>query len=92
MKKFVLAVIVFVMFLGFSGCKGDAKEVSQDGDFKIEFLFEKDGCKMYRFLDGGRYIYWAVANNGDTRVQSDYSVHSGKSSHTVYVESMTTNK
>jgi hypothetical protein len=82
MKKLVLAVILFVTFLGFYGCTGEAKDVVQDGDFKIEFLFEKDGCRMYRFKDGGRFIYWAVSNNGNTRVQSDYSVNSGKSSRT----------
>jgi hypothetical protein len=35
--------------MSLTSCKGS--------DFKIEFLFEKDGCKMYRFKDRGRLFY-----------------------------------
>lgn len=71
-----------------SSCKGKAKESIQDGDFEVEFLFEKDGCKMYRFKDGGRYIYWS---NCCGKTQSDKTYNNGKSSHTDHME-CTTNK
>lgn len=81
---FILAIISIFIF---AGCHGKAQETVQNGDFKVEFLFEQDGCKVYRFKDGTRYVYWV---NQTGKVNSDYTVNSGKSSHRVYVESITT--
>lgn len=79
----VLAVVLF------SSCIKDAKESVQDGDFNIEFLFEHNGCKVYRFKDGGRYIYWSDCSG---RMSSDYIEPMGKSSHTVRMESFTNDR
>lgn len=69
------------------GCKGQAKESIQEGDFKVELLFEKDGCKMYRFKDGNRYIYWSDCSG---KVQSDVYRSTGKGSgYTEHMESIT---
>lgn len=73
MKKILLLFIV-----GLVSCKRDAQQTEFSGDFKIEFLFEKDGCKIYRFYDG-RYVYWA---NCAGKVSSDYSTSNGKSTTT----------
>lgn len=67
-------------------CQGEAKETVQEGDFKIDFLFEKDGCKIYRFNDAGRYIYWT---NCQGNMQSNFNQQSGKSHYTVRMESFT---
>lgn len=95
MKKFSRIILVFIFvlfvlisFISLSGCKGKSQESVQKGDFKVEFLFEVDGCKMYRFKDGTRYVYWV---NQTGRVQSDVTRNSGKSSHTEHMESITTN-
>lgn len=83
MNKLVFALSA--MFL-FSGCVNEAKDTEQKENFKIEFLFEKNGCKMYRFKDGGRYIYWSDCQG---KVQADYSTQSGKSRITHHVEAIT---
>lgn len=70
----------------FTGCVKDAKESVQNENFTVEFLFEQNGCKMYRFRDGSRYIYWSDCQG---RVQSDYSTHSNKTTVTHHVESVT---
>lgn len=51
-------VIVCAFFL-FSSCKKDAekKVASTNNEFDVELLFEVDGCKVYRFLDGN-YRYF----------------------------------
>lgn len=54
-----LSQYLVLLFIFCCGCYGDSKETVKDGDFEIELLFEKDGCKMYRFTDGGRTIYWS---------------------------------
>jgi len=68
MDKIILFVLMCFVFTGCNH-RGSSKDSVQDGDFVIEFLFEKDGCKMYRFKDGRRYIYWA---NCSGRVSADF--------------------
>lgn len=65
MKKLILLLIV--VFL--SSCYNDSQETIQNGNFKVEYLFEQNGCKMYRFRDGGRFVYWSDCQG---KVQSDY--------------------
>jgi len=79
-------LILLVALLTFS-CVGDAKESVQDGDFKIELLFEKDGCKMYRFSDGGRNIYWS---NCSGKLNYDFTQSNGKTTHQEHGETITT--
>jgi len=61
LKKFFISLFVFI-------CIGCAKEgtyvPSQNAkdDFEIEFLFEQDGVKIYRFRDKGRTRYFATGN------------------------------
>lgn len=88
----IIAVLIFILII-LNGCAGSSKEEVKDGDFTIELLFEKDGYKMYRFKDAGRYIYWAVPQNktGDTRVQNDYTT-GGKHKKTIELESITSKK
>lgn len=81
------SLLVMVVFL--TSCAGDAKESTQDGDFKIDFLFEKDGCKVYRFKDHSRYIYWS---NCSGHMQSNFYQSTGKSGYTVRMESSTSGR
>ncbi len=66
--------LYFLVLLAMVSCKREPLETTQKGEFKVEFLFEKDGCKMYRFYDG-RDVYWA---NCAGKVNADYSTRSGK--------------
>jgi len=64
--------IVFLIAIGFllTSCYKDSISIETKGDFKIEFLFEKNGIKMYRFRDGGRYHYFT--DRGET-ITTQYS-------------------
>jgi hypothetical protein len=75
MHKLIIPVILCAFILS---CKGKAQEVNQAGDFSVELLFEKDGCRMYRFKDGSQYIYWSNCS-GKTFIQQQSG---GKYSHT----------
>lgn len=81
----LLVVALFVLTLG--SCKKEAVSQEQKGEFVVELLFEKEGCKMYRFYDGGRYVYWSDCRG---KTQSDYTTHSGKTTVTHNEESITT--
>jgi hypothetical protein len=71
MKKLLLVIVITFMFVG---CykEGQSSESLGNG-FSVEFLFEKDGIKVYRFSDGGRSHYFtskgetiSIQSNGKT--------------------------
>lgn len=81
MKIIASIVLSFLLF----GCVADSQEAVQTGNFVVEYLFEHEGCKMYRFRDGGmRYIYYS---NCTGKTSTTYK--SGKNS-TTDIESHTT--
>jgi hypothetical protein len=64
MKK---TIIAFGIALLATACTNKPMSVSHEGielDFEVELLFEKEGIKMYRFYDNGRYHYYT--NSGET--------------------------
>lgn len=81
MKKLFISLFVLA-------CISCAKEgtyvPSQNAkaDFEIEFLFEQDNVKIYRFKDLGRTRYFATGNGRMT--DSTYKRSTGKSSVTEY--------
>lgn len=62
MKKLLLAALT-IGLLG--GCYKDPQSTKIEGNgVKVEFLFEHNGIKMYRFLDGGHMHYFT--DRGET--------------------------
>jgi hypothetical protein len=52
-------------------------EVSHNNqDYTVDYLFEHEGCKVYRFRDGGYYVYFtnckgeAIAKTDSTTVKN----------------------
>lgn len=39
--------------------------------FEIDYLFEHDGCKVYRFYDMGNYIYFTNNSGNITAIKND---------------------
>ena len=64
MKKFGILLIVAVLFTGCVKAGIHVKDafVPADEDFKIVFLFEVEGVKIYRFRDTGHWRYFSVGN------------------------------
>ena len=59
-------------------------------DYDVQFLFECNGVKVYRFMDGARRVYFTDAN-GMTKYQ--YTTRSGRFSHTTHrVQSINTRR
>lgn len=69
MKKIFLIAIVAI---GLSSCmsEGIKKETTNNDDFKVTYLFEKDGIKVYRFEDGLSYHYFTTRGETMTTRQS----------------------
>ena len=83
MKNLLIFVIVVLLY----SCKKPAQETTTIAGYEIEFLFEKDGCKMYRFNDNGRFIYWSNCNG---KTERNYTTHSGKTTQSHHDETITT--
>lgn len=56
--KNIIAVCIAVAL---SACTGKPIETTRtdNTDFSVDFLFEKDGCYVYRFYDAGNYRYFS---------------------------------
>ena len=62
MKKLIISALT-IGLLG--GCNHDPQSTKYVGNgIKVEFLFEHNGIKMYRFIDGGRVHYFT--DRGET--------------------------
>jgi hypothetical protein len=65
MKK-TLAIYIVLIGLGamiFGACTNEpiSKErIGKDDGFEVEYLFDKDGVKVYRFWDNGYYHYFTT--------------------------------
>ncbi len=46
------------------------KPVQSNKDYTISYLFEHDGCKVYRFIDAGEYVYFTSCS-GETSYRAD---------------------
>ncbi len=79
MKKTVLHYGVFcAAFLSFSSCEEiiiqtpvSTKIADNNKDYRVAFLFEHDGCKVYRFFDRGESIYFTSCNGETMKAQTD---------------------
>jgi hypothetical protein len=66
-KKMKTSVINFAITAGFiltaglfTSCmeEGLGEQKTNNEEIEVTLLFEKDGCKVYRFIDGGKSVYW----------------------------------
>ncbi|HCY41263.1 MAG TPA: hypothetical protein DHV48_07910 [Prolixibacteraceae bacterium] len=49
-----------------------AETVPANNDtYQVEYLFEHDGCKVYRFEDRGHYVYFTNCVGDVTSIQKD---------------------
>lgn len=66
-----LLFIITIVLL--TGCMKDEQSSETVGNgFQVEFLFEKDGVKVYRFFDG-RYHYFTTTGETMTKQRSGKS-------------------
>ncbi len=74
MKRF----LPFLLCIPFTGCfvqQPVKEEITKNNqDYTVDYLFEHEGCKVYRFYDRGKYVYFtncsgeAIAKTDSTTV------------------------
>lgn len=75
MKKLPLLSIICVLVLNLLSCSTGipvAKQVPQNNDtYQVDYLFEHDGCKVYRFRDKDNYVYFTNCTGDVTAISKD---------------------
>lgn len=76
MKKYITRITTFFMIsLFLSSCYSEKSLLVTPSDnnqtYKIDYLFEHDGCKVYRFYDRGNYVYFTNCNGEVTSISND---------------------
>lgn len=72
--KIIFLVLTFLA--GFISCTIPMKKplyteaTKNNRDYEISYLFEHDGCKVYRFFDLGNAVYFTSCN-GETNYMAD---------------------
>lgn len=60
--KVIIAILLSVVFVGCTKPGHSVIPNDNRADFEIEYLFECDGIKIYRFYDSGCYRYFTTGN------------------------------
>jgi Domain of unknown function (DUF4884) len=70
MKKIIGLILISITLVS---CYGDGieKEKTNNDDYEVTYLFEKDGIKVYRFYDGLNFHYFT--SRGETITTQDES-------------------
>ena len=76
MKKYL--PLLFCVTAGSCTVKYAQKPLTQgppenNKTYNVEYLFEHDGCKVYRFNDNGNYVYFTNCN-GQSMVRTDSTI------------------
>ena len=69
LTKIVFTVLIFTII---SCTKPPISTNTSGRGFEVGFLFENEGCKLYRFTDAGRHIYYTNCSS------TTYSEYCGK--------------
>lgn len=60
---------------GMTSCFTNVPLTSKSSDnnksYTVDYLFEHDGCKVYRFVDNGHYVYFTNCRSDVTAITSD---------------------
>lgn len=47
------------------------KQSDNNKDYAVAYLFEHEGCKVYRFYDNGNYVYFTNCRGDVTSIKND---------------------
>ncbi len=78
MKKLMqMVAIVFVTSLWHACSFQEPVSIApaqNNQDYQVEYLFEHEGCKVYRFYDRGNYVYFTNVRSDVTSAPNDSTV------------------
>lgn len=80
MKTFLKLCSIFILFVAMTSCFTFSYPVSTEKPqnnqtYHIDYLFEHDGCKVYRFYDMGNYVYFTNCRGDVVSIANDSTGH-----------------
>jgi len=90
MKKYLLLLLL-------AGCFTEATPMTEENrspkaqEFGVQFLFEYEGCRLYRFGDGGAVHYYANCGSSTT-TSTEVCVADGNGGQNCSLETTSTGK
>ncbi len=86
MKKLIIVLSVFLF-----SCNGESDHQTtiqtSNNKYELHLLFEAEGCKVYRFSDCGRDLYYTTCEGV---VSYDRTYRTGKTTNTEHISIPTT--
>jgi hypothetical protein len=70
-KTLFLLVLVIICFSCHTQKPIEKAAPQNNPTYEIEYLFEHEGCKIYRFRDNGHYVYFTNCKGDITSVEND---------------------
>lgn len=64
-------MVVSSILYSCSGIPISSRPAFNNQTYEVDYLFEHDGCKVYRFYDQGNYVYFTNCGNEVTRIVND---------------------
>jgi Domain of unknown function (DUF4884) len=75
MKTLFKSLLILIVSCEFLSCTRQipVSKVTPENNktYQVDFLFEHDGCKVYRFRDYGNSVYFTNCNGDVTSIKSD---------------------
>ena len=68
MKKKLMLSLIFVVLVVICGCEQTPQATSYVGSVEVDFLFEHDGVRVYRFYDHASAVYFTTKGDVQSRV------------------------
>ena len=75
-KNLTMLVCVILLCISVFSCGRSSKPLSKvapynNKSYRVEYLFEHDGCKVYRFQDNGHYVYFTNCHGTVSSIEND---------------------
>lgn len=74
MKKYLLPFLAIFSCSCYTSYPITTEEPKNNVTYTVDYLFEHDGCKVYRFYDRGEYIYFTNCNGEAIRKTDSTSI------------------
>lgn len=75
MNSLIKSILLIVISIYLTSCIAQRPiQKAKPGNnltYDVEYLFEYEGCKVYRFYDMGNYVYFTNCNGDVTSITAD---------------------
>ena len=78
MKALLLSILLLIIAGVTISCDTKkipiSRQIPQNNEtYRVDYLFEYEGCKVYRFYDNGNYVYFTNCAGSVTSISNDSS-------------------